>query len=191
MSISYEYDEDRFPGEFVSGTLEELLLEFQEEGVAGEHPDNEGGFYENGSPSSDLFSGDTYAFSLDGGDFAFSATGDLAYSFVPSHVLYGTLETLTLGGGLNSDGTVADPFITFTFDEPLVGTEAEGRENVVHDVIWGLMNGSVEGYDDSAGTGTQGGLLAVLEDAGILDDAIPASVTGVAEAGDFDLALVA
>ncbi len=189
MSISYEYDEDRFPGEFVSGTLEELLLEFQEEGIDGEHPDNTGGFYVDGSLSPDPFSGDTYAFSLDGGDFAFSATGNLTYDF-PSHTLHGTLEGLSLGGGLNSDGTVDSDFITFTFDEPLVGDLADGRENLVHDVIWGLMNGSVEGFDDSAGTGTQGGLLAVLDDAGILGEAIPASVTGVA-ASEFDFALAA
>lgn len=190
MSVSYTYDEDNFPGEFVSGTLEELLLSFQESGVDGEHPDNTGGFYTGGSPSSNPFSGDTYAFSLDGGNFAFSATGTLTYDF-PSHTLHGTLEGLTLGGGLNSDGTVSNDFITFTFEDPLVGNLADGRENVVHDVIWGLMNGSVEGWDDSAGTGTQGGLLAVLDDAGILGDLIPASVTGVAEASEFDLALAA
>lgn len=188
MSISYTYDEDNFPGTFVSGTLESLLLAFQSEGVSGEHPANTGGFYAGGSLSSDPFSGDTYAMALNGGDFAFSATGDLSYNFA-DHALTGTLETLTLGGGLNNNGTVSDNFITFTFDDPIVSSH-DGRGNEVHDIVWGLMNGSVEGFDDSAGTGTDGGLLAVLDDAGLLGDAIPASVTGVSTS-EFDFALAA
>ncbi|MCE8025255.1 heme acquisition protein HasA [Billgrantia aerodenitrificans] len=189
MSISYVYDESNFPPVFPPPTtLEELLVGFEDFGVPGEHPDNTGGFYTSGNPSG--LSGDTYAFSIDGGAFAFSAVGNLAYDF-SSHTLHGTLEGLTLGGGLNSDGTVSNDFITFTFDDPLVGSLSEGRENVVHDIIWGLMNGSVQGADDSAGTGTQGGLLAVLDDAGLLDDPIPAPTTGVAETSDFDLALAA
>lgn len=188
MAISYTYDENYFPGTFVSGSLESLLLTFQSEGVSGEHPANTGGFYQNGSLSSNPFAGDTYAMALDGGDFAFSATGSLSYNF-GDHALTGTLETLTLGGGLNSDGTVADDFITFTFDDPITASH-DGRGNEVHDIIWGLMNGSVEGANDSAGTGTNGGLLAVLDDAGLLGDAIPASVTGVS-ASDFDFALAA
>nr|WP_163502183.1 heme acquisition protein HasA [Halomonas socia] len=187
MSVSYTYDESNFPPIFPPpSTIEELLVGFEDFGVPGEHPDNTGGFYTDGNPSG--LSGDTYAFSIDAGAFAFSAVGDLTYDF-SSHTLHGTLEGLTLGGGLNSDGTVDSDFITFTFNDPLVGDLADGRENVVHDVIWGLMNGSVQGADDSAGTGTQGGLLAVLGD--ILDDEIPASVTGVTEVSDFDLALAA
>ncbi|MGP9551656.1 heme acquisition protein HasA, partial [Halomonas sp. AOP42-D1-22] len=180
--------EGNFPGTFVTGSLEDLLFTFQEEGVSGEHPANTGGFYAGGSLSSDPFSGDTYAMALNGGDFAFSATGDLTYDF-PSHTLHGTLETLTLGGGLNDgDGTVADDFITFDFTSPLEGDLADGRENAVHDVIWGLMNGSVEGWDSSTSV-SQGGLLAELGDA-ILDDTIPASVTGVSTS-EFDFALAA
>ncbi|TVP52149.1 MAG: heme acquisition protein HasAp [Halomonas sp.] len=188
MSISYAYDENNFPGEFAVGSLESLLLTFQSEGVSGEHPANTGGFYTGGSLSSNPFSGDTYAMALNGGDFAFSATGDLTYDF-PSHTLHGTLETLTLGGGLNNNGTVTDSFITFDFTSPLEGDLADGRENAVHDVIWGLMNGSVEGWDSSTSV-SQGGLLAVLDDAGLLNDIIPASVTGVSTS-EFDFALAA
>ena len=192
MSISYTYDETWFPIDFTSGTLESLLLEFQESGAPGEHDDsnpggiNTGGFYTNGFNSG--LAGDTYAMANAGGDFAFSATGTLSYNFA-DHALTGTLESVTLGSFLNDDGTVTNDFITFTFDDPIVASH-DDRGNEVHDIIWGLMNGSVEGFNDSANTGTNGGLLAVLEDAGIAGDAIPASVTGVA-ASDFDFALAA
>ncbi|SDL23720.1 heme acquisition protein HasA [Franzmannia pantelleriensis] len=189
MSISYDYDQANFPDIFPPpSTLEELLVGFEDYGVSGEHPGNTGGFYTNGSPSG--LSGDTYAMALDGGDFAFSAVGDLSYDFA-QHALYGTLEELTLGGGLNSDGTVSSDFITFTFENPLTADQSEGRDNDIHDVIWGLMNGSVDGAEDSAGTPNGGGLLAVLDDAGLLDDPIPAPTTGVASTSDLDVALAA
>ncbi|OBX35931.1 hemophore HasA [Halomonas elongata] len=184
MSISYSYDESNFPDSFSSGSLESLLLAFEDEGVAGEHPANTGGFYTDGVDTTGTLQGDTYAMANNDGAFAFSATGDLSYNF-GAHALTGTLETLTLGGGLNNDGTVADDFITFTFDDPIV-SENSGRDNTVHDVIWGLMNGSVEGADDSAGTVNDGGLLAVLDDAGISSDVI-----GVSATSDADLALAA
>ncbi|MGO3699996.1 MULTISPECIES: heme acquisition protein HasAp [Halomonas] len=191
MSISYTYDEAYFPDTFSTGTLELLLTEFQKEGAGGEHSDNNpggintGGFFTNGVNSG--LAGDTYAMANNDGDFAFSATGSLSYNFA-DHALTGTLTELTLGAGLNN-GEVVNDFITFTFDDPIVASH-DGRGNEVHDIIWGLMNGSVNGADDSAGTGTDGGLLAVLDDAGLLGDAIPASVTGVA-ASDFDFALAA
>lgn len=193
MSISYTYDENNFPELFVPGSsLESLLLEFEESGAPGEHSNdnpggiNEGGFFTNGVGSG--LAGDTYAMANNEGAFAFSATGNLSYNFA-DHALTGTLESVTLGSFLNQDGTVTNDFITFTFDDPIVSSH-DGRGNEVHDIIWGLMNGSVNGADDSANTGTSGGLLAVLEDAGIAGDPIPASVTGVA-ASDFDFALAA
>ncbi|HCR97152.1 MAG: heme acquisition protein HasA [Halomonas sp.] len=192
MSISYTYDENNFPELFIPGSsLESLLLEFEESGAPGEHSDdnpggiNEGGFFTNGVGSG--LAGDTYAMANNEGAFAFSATGDLSYNFA-DHALTGTLESLTLGSHL-LNGEVVNDFITFTFDDPIVASH-NGRGNEVHDIIWGLMNGSVEGADDSAGTGTNGGLLAVLDDAGLLGDAIPASVTGVSTS-EFDFALAA
>lgn len=191
MSISYTYDEAYFPDTFSTGTLEFLLTEFQKEGAGGEHSDdnpggiNTGGFFTNGVNSG--LAGDTYAMANNDGDFAFSATGSLSYNFA-DHALTGTLTGLTLGAGLNN-GEVINDFITFTFDDPIVASH-NGRGNEVHDIIWGLMNGSVEGADDSAGTGTNGGLLAVLDDAGLLGDAIPTSVTGVSTS-EFDFALAA
>ena len=191
MSISYAYDETYFPNTFTTGTLEGLLLAFENDGAGGEHNDdnpggiNTGGFFTNGVPSG--LAGDTYAMANNDDAFAFSATGSLSYNFA-AHSLTGTLESITLGAGL-SNGEVVNDFITFTFDDPIVASH-NGRGNEVHDIIWGLMNGSVEGADDSAGTGTNGGLLAVLDDAGLLGDAIPASVTGVSTS-EFDFALAA
>ncbi|WP_165497322.1 heme acquisition protein HasA [Phytopseudomonas dryadis] len=187
MAISYSYNSNYFPSTFTGGDLEDLLLAFQDVGVDGEHPANTGGFYTNGVSSG--LSGDTYAFANTGTNFAFSAVGDLAYNF-SAHALYGTLQQLTLGGGLNADGTVSSAFITFDFGTtPLVATAAEGRDNAVHDVIWGLMNGSVEGATDSAGTPNDGGLLAVLDAAGLLDDVIV--TTGSAAFSESELLLAA
>ncbi|UQY36619.1 heme acquisition protein HasA [Pseudomonas fulva] len=180
MAISYSYDADHFPTSFTSGgTLAELLGAYETNGVAGQHPANTGGFYTNGVASG--LSGDTYAMSLNNGSFAFSAVGNLSYNF-SSHSLYGTLQQVTLGGGLNANGTVSSPLITFDFgNTPLTATAAEGRDNAVHDVIWGLMNGSVEGASDSAGTPNDGGLLAVLEAAGLTDDIITAAGSSLSE----------
>jgi heme acquisition protein HasA len=187
MAITYSYNSSNFPSGFAGGTLEDLLLTFQESGVDGEHPGNTGGFYTNGVPSG--LSGDTYAYANTASNFAFSAVGNLAYNF-SSHSLYGTLQQVTLGGGLNANGTVSSPLITFDFgNTPLTASAAEGRDNAVHDVIWGLMNGSVEGATDSAGTPNDGGLLAVLEAAGLTDDII--TTTGSASFSESELLLAA
>lgn len=180
MAISYSYDANEFPLGFSSGgTLESLLLAYQDTGVPGEHPTNTGGFYTNGVASG--LSGDTYAMSLGDGSFSFSAVGTLSYNF-SSHSLYGTLQQVTLGGGLNTNGTVSSPLITFDFgNTPLTATAAEGRDNAVHDVIWGLMNGSIEGATDSASTPNDGGLLAVLEAAGLTDDIITTAGSSLSE----------
>lgn len=186
MSITYSYDSTYFPNSFFGGNLEDLLFAFEVEGVSGQHPANTGGFYTNGVASG--LSGDTYSMSLNNGAFSFSAVGNLSYNF-SSHSLYGTLQQLTLGGGLNNDGTVSGAFITFDFGTtPLTATAAEGRDNAVHDVIWGLMNGSVEGASDSAGTPNDGGLLAVLDAAGLSGDII---TTGWASLSESELLLAA
>jgi len=179
MAITYSYNATNFSDEFAGGTLEDLLLDFQKSGVPGEHPVNTGGFYTNGSSS--IFSGDTYAFANTASDFAFSAVGDLGYDFA-QRAVYGTLQQLTLGGGLNDNGTVSSPLITFDFGTtPLTATASQGRDNAVHDVIWGLMNGSVEGATDRAGTPNDGGLLAVLDAAGLSDDIITTAGSSFSE----------
>lgn len=197
-SIS-QYDEDYFPS-FTSADdlLRDVLLEFQNSGVAGEHTGvpNEGGFF-----GGDSFNGSAYGYTsatVDG--YAFLATGDLHYYFPPfngsvgdgptSHTLWGTLESITLGAGI-SNGTVVNPFITFTFDQPLVGDIADGRANVVHDIIWGLMNGSVSGASDSLGTISQGGLIAALEANGLDVDVSVADLVGASTLSDSELLLAA
>ncbi|ANF58972.1 heme acquisition protein HasA [Halotalea alkalilenta] len=195
-SIS-SYDENWFPdGTGLNDSLYDVLIAFQNNGLEGSHPNNTGGFYGGGS-----FSGTSYSYVDASLGFAFQATGDLNYYFPPlngnvgdgptSHTLWGSIDSITLGGGLNSDGSVADAFITFTFDEAITGDVSEGRTNDVHDVIWGLMNGSVVGADDSIGTGTNGGLVQALIDNGLDVDASIASLVGTASATDADLALAA
>lgn len=195
-----DYDEDNFPL-FTSAedTLRDVLLEFQNSGVAGEHTGgaNAGGFF-----GGDSFNGTSYGYTsttVDG--YAFLATGDLHYYFPPlngsvgdgptSHTLWGSLESITLGAGVSNAGVVVDPFITFTFDQPLYGDISEGRTNVVHDIIWGLMNGSVTGASDSLGTISQGGLIAALENNGLDVDVSVADLVGSFAFTETELALAA
>ncbi|MCD9030776.1 heme acquisition protein HasA [Luteimonas sp. Y-2-2-4F] len=182
-----QYNETLFPegGYTVNDPLFDVLRAFDDSGVAGEHTGvpNYGGFW-----GGDAFSGTSYGFTsatVDG--YAFVATGNLTYDF-PTHTLWGSLESITLGAGVTSTGEVVSPFLTIEFDAALQGTLAEGRANVVHDVLWGLMNGSVDGASDSAGTVSPGGLIAALEDQGVTAGTTVADlyVPGAADlVGDF------
>ncbi|OLU29457.1 hypothetical protein BVH03_10270 [Pseudomonas sp. PA15(2017)] len=189
MSITYTFNSTEYSSDFIGQSLEALLLDFETNGAAGEHDSgnpggiNTGGFYTAGVASG--LAGDTYAQS-NGEGFAFSAYGSLSYNFA-AHSLTGTVQSISLGSYLNTDGTVGDPFITFNFDSLTSGTET-GRDNAVHDVIWGLMNGSVQGAEDSAGTVNDGGLLALLDAAGLSDDII---TTGSASFSESELLLAA
>lgn len=151
-SFSYNLDLDTYPDGFnYNSSLADVLYNWASEGVPGTHPTNTGGFYENGEAV--RFNGDTYAFTT-GSGYAFSATGELSYYFPPlsgpavtgatSHTLYGTLESISFGGGLNSDGTVNDPFLTITFDDPIVSALLEGYGGDVHSIVYGLMSASVD-----------------------------------------------
>lgn len=176
-TICYSEDDDTYPALFDwTDSLKDVLTEWTTNGIADTHPDpNTGGFYTGGSPSG--LSGDTYGFSI-GGSYAFSVCGDLSYYFPPlsgpadpnaphNHTLYGHINKISFGGALDDDGTVIDPFLVICFDDPLYGDLEDGHENLVHDVIWGLMNASLEGYPTSQVPISQGGLLAVLDDYGI------------------------
>ncbi|WP_437879644.1 heme acquisition protein HasA [Pseudomonas sp. LRF_L74] len=182
MSITYTFNSTEYSDDFIGQSLRTLLLDFETNGAAGEHDDNNpggintGGFYNNGVASG--LSGDTYS-QANGEGFAFSAYGSLSYNF-SAHSLTGTVESISLGSYLNTDGTVGDPFITFNFDDLTSGSET-GRDNAVHDVIWGLMNGSVQGAEDSAGTVNDGGLLALLDAAGISSDILTSGSSSFTE----------
>lgn len=190
MSITYTFNSTPYSSQFIGESLETLLLSFEATGAAGEHDEdnpggiNTGGFYTSGVASG--LSGDTYA-QANGEGFAFSAYGSLSYNF-SAHSLTGTVESISLGSYLNADGTVGDPFITFNFDSLTSGTET-GRDNAVHDVIWGLMNGSVQGAEDSAGTPNDGGLLALLDAAGLSYDIL--GTTGSSSFTESELLLAA
>ncbi|VGO10056.1 hypothetical protein AMB3_2456 [plant metagenome] len=196
-----DYDEDFFP-DFTSADddLRTVLTEFQNNGVQGEHTSapNYGGFF-----GGDTFNGTSYGYTstlVDG--FAFLATGSLSYYFPPlngsvgdgpvSHTLHGSITSITLGAGVSDTGVVDKPFLTFNFDTPLVGDIADGRTNVVHDVIWGLMNGSVSGASDSLGTVSNGGLLAALQANGLtLDGVSIADLVGASALSETEVALAA
>ncbi|MBE7374234.1 heme acquisition protein HasAp [Pseudomonas lopnurensis] len=174
-TFCYSTNEDLYPA-FTdwTDTLEDVLDAWASDGIPGTHPGNTGGFFTGGVGSG--LSGDTYGFST-GSGYAFSVYGDLDYYFPPlsggtipgaqSHTLYGTIEKISFGGGLDTDGTVIDPFLTICFDEPITSDATNIGAYSVHDVVWGLMNGSLTGYGSTLlGTpaGGYGGLYAVLED---------------------------
>lgn len=191
------YDEDVFPGGLdVSDTLRDVLYEWQNNGLAGSHPANTGGFFPG------PFSGTSYSYGDATLGYSFQVTGDLNYYFagvseptVPgatNHTLYGEIDTITIGAGLDDvTGEVTTPLFTFTFDDPLEGDLLDGRTNVVHDVIWGLMNGSVTGATDSLGTISPGGLIAALEDNGLDVDLSVADLTGSSFLAESELLLAA
>lgn len=155
-------------------SLELMLDAFQNGGVAGEHTSvpNKGGFF-----GGNAFNGTDYGYvSKTVANYAFVASGDLHYFFPPysghagdgptAHTVWGSLDSITLGGGLDGAGHVVDPLITFTFDQPIEGDVADGRGNEVHDIVWGLMNGSVVGTPDKISHITNGGLVEALNRTG-------------------------
>ena len=201
MSVTIEYDEVQFPFPYdASSSLRDVLEAFQDEGLEGSHPNNPGGFF--GDSDAD-YGGERYAYSDSSLGYAFSAHGDLVYDFA-THTLEGSLSKIELGGGLGANGYVDDPFLVFEFATDIEGdASTDGRDNLVHDIIWGLMNGSVNGYYDvGGGPSEHGGLIAALDDLITHQDGVdaavedigvplPASATGVPEFSDFDLALAA
>ncbi len=189
-SFTYSLDSTDYPfGDSSTSTLEDVLYNWSADGIPGTHPSNTGGFYTGGVASG--FSGDTYAFTT-GSGYAFSVTGELSYYFPPisgstvpgatPHTLYGTLESISFGGGLNADGSVDSPFLTISFDDPITSALLEGHAGDVHTLINDLMGASVDQ------------LLSVLEtDYGVdigdtLADLGSASLVGVSAADDYLLA---
>ncbi|MGJ8516434.1 heme acquisition protein HasA [Carnimonas bestiolae] len=184
MSASIAYDGATLPnGLTLDDSLKAVLQAFQQSGLEGSHPNNTGGFQ-----GGDMFSGSSYSYADSELGFAFKAEGDLHYYFppisgpsqgdnIPAHTLWGEIDSITLGGGLNGNGSeVIDPLFTIDFSTPIEGALDEGRANDVHDIVYGLMNGSVEGYGDD----NHGGLLAALQDQGVNLDASVADVVGIA-----------
>lgn len=106
---------------------------------------NSGGFY-GGGP----FDGTQYAINGVNPVSAILAEGDLTYSFMtaPAHTLYGDLDSVTLGDGLDGGDAsgpyeIDDPFLTF--DGLGLSTDVNDLtvtdRGIVHDVIYGLMSG--------------------------------------------------
>ncbi|PMR72840.1 heme acquisition protein HasA [Billgrantia endophytica] len=140
-------------------------------------------------------------------DFSFIAGAaegsELTYTLfggVPFHTLYGSLDSLEFGTGLEQwdetgDGNFAlgETYLDISGLD-LFGELSEGQANVVHEVVWGLMGGETDALADVINdiladyNLTVDSTFAELELAGL---AGPASVTGVTEVSDFDLALAA
>lgn len=97
--------------------------------MEGEHTNmpNAGGFF-----GGNMFNGTEYAYtSKTVANYAFVAEGDIHYFFPPfsghagdgptAHTVWGELDSITLGAGVDKAGHVVDPLITFTFDAPIFG----------------------------------------------------------------------
>lgn len=201
MSVSISFiDESHLPKNIsMEDSLESLLVGFQNDGVEGEHTaaKNTGGFAGGGA-----FNGTSYSYaSSKVTHYAFVATGDLNYYFpthsgpvvtgATPHTIWGDLDSITLSGGANA-GHAVDPLITFTFDAPIHGDLLEGRTNDVHDIVWGLMNGHVDGFDDArAGVMSHGGLFGALVQNDMDISMSIADLVGHNFATETDLALAA
>jgi heme acquisition protein HasA len=179
MSVTYTFNYDYAPTDYKSSSdqsLGNLLDTFDATGadVLEHGEDNPGGFFTDGQStglSGQYYAGTSttttnYSYSINAGE------GNSLYYDITSHTLYGTIESITIGSGLNGDGTVTNELLTLDFsDDPITGTLEEGRTNDVHDVVWGLMNSSTTGASDSAGTVSNGGLQGYLTALGIDLDA--------------------
>jgi heme acquisition protein HasA len=181
MSVTYTFNYDYAPADYTSSSdqsLGNLLDTFDATGadVVEHDEDNTGGFFTDGSDTTTSFQGDTYAgTSTATANYSYSIyageDNTLSYDFY-THTVYGTIESITIGSGLNEDGTVQYELLTLDFsDDPITGTLEEGRTNDVHDIVWGLMNSSTTGATDSSGTESNGGLQGYLTALGIDLDA--------------------
>lgn len=150
-----------FPGATsVNDTLEDVLLEFEDAGMAGSHPDTTGSFA--GSPANAWtpgLAGSSYTYGNATLDYGFQVTGDLYYYFnsvvtpggagsgAPDHTLFGRIDEITLYTDSDNDGQFDDnPFLTIDFDStPINGSLAAGND--VHNVVWNLMQGSTSGLE--------------------------------------------
>ncbi|MFP9229661.1 heme acquisition protein HasA [Pectobacterium cacticida] len=114
---------------------------------------NTGGFY----------GGETF---IDGTQYAITSTannvsaliaeGDLTYTLFaePAHTLYGSLDSLTFGNGLKggtatgTEYSLTDTQVAFSGLDITSGT-SEGQSGEVHQVVYGLMGGTVQSLLDS------------------------------------------
>ncbi|PAU78357.1 heme acquisition protein HasA [Halomonas salipaludis] len=142
-------------------------------------------------------------------DFSFIAGAadgnDLTYTLFdgwPSnwHILYGSLDSLAFGADLEDWQSTGDG--NFALDETyldlsgldLFGEQSEGQDNIVHEVVWGLMGGDTTALEGVINDILDDYSLSVnstfadLELAGLAGDV---STTGVASTSDLDVALAA
>lgn len=176
MATTYDFNYSYTPSTYqtlpsASLNLQNLFTKFDADGASGTHgTSNTGGFFTDGLQSKNPFSGDTYSGSVN--NYAYSFTADvndtIDYNF-GAHTVEGSIKSIQLGSGLNTNGTVENVMLSLTFDNAVYGDSSiDGRDNLVHDIIWGLMNGETNGYYVSGGGAAQhGGLQGYLASIGI------------------------
>lgn len=150
MSFSITYSADYSDLDISSYLTDEWLATFGDANHTNGNvtPSNSGGFY----GGADQFSGTQYALvSPDNQISAFLAEGNLTYEF-NSHILYGSLDSLTFGDGLvggdTSEYVIQEPQVTFNGLD-LSSTLNEGSAGVVHQSVYGLMTGTVDPLIDA------------------------------------------
>ncbi|WP_253445237.1 heme acquisition protein HasA [Halomonas sp. Y3] len=184
MSFNITYD-----AQFADWSLADYLAEWSFDFQNSDHGDsNTGGFNSGG------LSGEEYAITGSGNDFAFIAGSDttngLQYD-LGAHVLSGDLDSVQFGYGLT--GPTGGAFGLSDWALGIEGLDASGSGagNDVHEIVWGLMNGNIGELEDYI---VSEGLLTQSEfDTAQLGDLFPApaSATGVQEFSDLDVALAA
>lgn len=98
---------------------------------------NTGGF--NPGP----FAGTQYALPSVQSPAAFIAEGNLTYSYMAGHVLYGDLNTVELGATLDNSAGYSLTNLDVRFENlGLSSTLGDGWSGVVHQVVSGLMAGN-------------------------------------------------
>jgi heme acquisition protein HasA len=145
---------------------------------------NSGGFY-GGS-----LSGSQYAVTSTANNVtSFVAGGNLTYTLfnAPAHTLYGQLDSLSFGDGLNGGGStpynIQVPDVSFG-GLNLSSLQAQGHDGVVHQVVYGLMSGDTGALETA--------LNGILDDYGLsvnstFDQVAAATAVGVQHADSPDL----
>ncbi|MGP2763450.1 heme acquisition protein HasA [Serratia marcescens] len=145
---------------------------------------NSGGFY-GGS-----LSGSQYAVTSTANNItSFVAGGNLTYTLfnAPAHTLYGQLDSLSFGDGLNGGGStpynIQVPDVSFG-GLNLSSLQAQGHDGVVHQVVYGLMSGDTGALETA--------LNGILDDYGLsvnstFDQVAAATAVGVQHADSPEL----
>ncbi|MEC5344548.1 heme acquisition protein HasA [Brenneria populi] len=154
FSITYDVNNTEVSSYSISEYLDAWSAEFGDVNhtVGNVTENNTGGFY-GGTTTS----GTQYAITSTNNDYsALIAEGDLTYTLFndPAHTLYGTLDSVSLGDGLQGGGSTGTEYY---LDAPQVSFDglditsdiSEGQSGAVHQIVYGLMSGDVTPLNDA------------------------------------------